>query len=320
MNEDLINNLEILYKYYSLLWIKNKQSKDNFRKIAYSKAIKELKNLKFNIKDINEVKNISGIGKSILDKIKEYLETGNIKKVLDAKICMNIRDDKEKIIEDFLNIWGVGEVKAKLLYEKGYRTIDDIRKNDSILNRQQLIGLKYYEDLKQKIPRINIVVIQTIIKYIINKDYGKNSYIMEVAGSYRRGKDYSSDIDIILTSKLFNLNDIVELLMKWGVITDILSMKNEKFMGVGRCPKGNEPYFRIDIEFLPKEEYAYGLLYFTGSKDFNREIRQHAKKLGYTLNQHGLKNNKNGEWLEAKTEDEIFKILNLAYLKPCERN
>ena len=95
-------------------------------------------------------------------------------------------------------------------------------------------------------------------------------------------------------------------------------MQNEKFMGVGRCPRSDEPYYRIDIEFLPEEEFAYGLLYFTGSKDFNREIRQHAKNMGYTLNQHGLKN-KNGDYIKAKTEEDIFKILDLQYLEPKKR-
>ena len=36
-------------------------------------------------------------------------------------------------------------------------------------------------------------------------------------------------------------------------------------MGVAHCPKGNEPYFRLDIEFLPEEEFAFGLLYFSRS-------------------------------------------------------
>ena len=97
-------------------------------------------------------------------------------------------------------------------------------------------------------------------------------------------------------------------------------MQKEKFMGIGKCPGENENHFRMDIEFLPKDEYGSGLLYFTGSGDFNKEIRYYAKKLGYKLNQHGLKDIKNNKLLKFKSEEEIFDKLNLKYLKPYQRN
>ena len=90
-------------------------------------------------------------------------------------------------------------------------------------------------------------------------------------------------------------------------------------MGIGNCPNGKDPYFRIDIEFLPEKEFSFGLLYFTGSKDFNREIRWYAKKNGYLLNQHGIKNVVTGEYINAKTEEDIFDILDLQYVDPKKR-
>jgi DNA polymerase/3'-5' exonuclease PolX len=312
MNDQLIENLKILIKYYSI-------TKDHFRRTAYEKALKIIKNLDFQITDINQVKKTKGIGKSTLEKINEYLNTGMIKKVEEIKLILEPeKTTKEIVIEMFLKIWGVGEVKANSLWEKGYRSIEDIIKEPKVLNRLQLIGLKYYDDLQLKIPRMNVTVIQVIIRFILNKTFGKDTYTLIVAGSYRRGKAYSNDIDILLTSKFFTLKDTVDVLQKWNVISDVLSFQKEKFMGVAHCPKGNEPYFRLDIEFLPEEEFAFGLLYFTGSKDFNKEIRWHAKKLGYTLNQHGLKTSE-GKFIRANTEEEIFELLDLEYVKPIKR-
>jgi DNA polymerase beta len=286
--------------------------------MAYSKAIKTIEKLEFKINFIKQVKNLKGIGTSILEKIQEFLLTGKINKVEEVKPLLNIKSDKDEIIELFINIWGVGNVKANDLYNKGYKTLEDIKKNINILNRQQQIGFKYYEDFLKKIPRLNITIIQTIIRYILNNSFGKNTYKLQVAGSYRRGKAFSNDIDILISSKYFTLKEIVEVLIKHNIISDVLSMQNEKFMGVAHCPRSDEPYFRLDIEFLPEEEFAYGLLYFTGSKDFNKEIRQHAKNMGYTLNQHGLKD-KNGDYIKAKNEEDIFKILDLQYLEPKKR-
>ena len=314
MNQELIYNLDILIKYYTI-------AKDHFRRMAYEKGVKAIRNLDIEITDINQVKKVKGIGKSILDKISEFLSTGKITKVEEVKpLLYPGKTEKEIAIEDFLKIWGVGEVKAEALWNKGYRSIDDVRDDPRALNRQQLIGLKYYEDLQEKIPRMSITVIQVIIRFILDKEFGKHTYKLVVAGSYLRKKAFSGDIDIIITTKRFTLRKMIEVLQKWKVITDILSMREEKFMGVGHCPRGTEPYFRLDIEFLPENEFAFGLLYFTGSRDFNKEMRWHAKKLGYTLNQHGLINNNTGEYIPADTEEDIFDILDLQYVPPKKRS
>ena len=313
MNDQLINDLEILVKYYKI-------TKDHFRKMAYEKAIKTIRNLDFQIEDVKQIYNMKGIGKSILTKIEEYLDTNQIQKVEEVRPLLHPNKTPQEIaIEEFLHIWGVGEVKAKSLWNLGYRSMRDIRNSPHVLNRQQLIGLRYYEDLQKKIPRETITIIQVIIRFILDKEFGKNKYKLKVAGSYRRGKLFSNDIDILITSHFFDLNQIITILQKWKVITVILSLKTEKFMGIGNCPNGKDPYFRIDIEFLPEKEFSFGLLYFTGSKDFNREIRWYAKKNGYLLNQHGIKNVVTGEYINAKTEEDIFDILDLQYVDPKKR-
>jgi DNA polymerase beta len=314
MNQSIIDNLEILERYYSNEWKMYRQPKDNFRRLAYSKAIHTIRELKYKITDISQVKKLNGIGKSIFEKIREFLNNGFIKKVEELDIL-----PKDKIIDSFLKIWGVGPVKAAVLYEKGYRSIESVVKDPNILNRQQIIGLKYYEDLQKKIPRVAITAMKKIIRYILDKEFSRGTYMLKVAGSYRRCRDHSNDIDILLSSKTFCLKEIVYVLQKYDIITDILSMQNEKFMGIARYPIKGEPYLRLDIEFLPEEEIPFGLLYFTGSKDFNKEIRLHAKKLGYTLNQHGLKCNKTGKQIIARNEEEIFKILGIEYLEPKDR-
>ena len=59
------------------------------------------------------------------------------------------------------------------------------------------------------------------------------------------------------------------------------------------------------------------LLYSTGSKQFNINLRTKAKKLGYKLNQEGLfKNNKK---INVRGEKGIFKKLKVPYLPPEKR-
>jgi DNA polymerase/3'-5' exonuclease PolX len=310
MNEGIIQNLEILVQYY-------KQDGDQWRVKAYSTAIFSIKKLGFEITDIKQIKNVKGIGKGIQSKIKEYLDYGQINKVeeLKGKIRKKVDNTKDTILNLFQGVWGVGPAKANQLYDKGMRNLKDLQKNQQLLNANQLVGLKHYEDLLKPIPREYINIFEIMLRAVIIKEFGPNTFRMQIAGSYRRGKKQSGDIDCLFTSKVFTLKDLVNVLVKWDIVTDILSMRGEKFMGVVHCPSGKWYHFRMDIEFLPEDEWGSGLLYFTGSKEFNTMMRNDAKKMGYTLNQHGLFN-KNGDRIRVYTEKEIMSFLGMEYIPP----
>ena len=86
---------------------------------------------------------------------------------------------------ELTQIHGIGNKKAKELIEKHkIKSIDELKKRKELLNSKQLLGLKYYEDIKLKIPRDEIVEYE--------KHFKKNiipGTEMEIVGSYRRGKN-----------------------------------------------------------------------------------------------------------------------------------
>jgi DNA polymerase beta len=314
----IIDNFQILVKYY-------KQENDTWRVRAYNNAIIALKKLPISdIRNINQVKNVPNIGKQSLAKINEYLETGEIEKVQEVKklLVKETENDetisKNRILGKFSSILGAGEKTAEKWWNSGMRSFEDLQKNKHLLTHQQKIGLKYYNDLQKRIPREYIDTFQVMIRYILAKEIGLDNYKMQVAGSYRRGNSNSGDIDILITSKKTTLRKIVDVLKEWKVITDVISMKDEKFMGIAHCPSGKYFYFHVDIVFLPKEEWGSGLLWFTGSKVFNINMRARAKKMGYTLNQKGLFD-QNGDQIKAFTEKEIMYALKMNWVPPEKR-
>ncbi|GAG64524.1 unnamed protein product, partial [marine sediment metagenome] len=125
MNQELLNNLRILQDYY-------KKVGDNWRVLAYTKAITAISIYPEEITSRAQAMKIKGVGKGIADKIQEFLKFGKIEKVEDAKKEMGEidkkRTTKEQIIDSFKKIWGVGPVKAEELFGKGMRSISDIRK------------------------------------------------------------------------------------------------------------------------------------------------------------------------------------------------
>lgn len=315
MNKELLNNLKILQDYY-------KKVGDNWRVLAYTKAITAISAYPEEITSRAQAMKIKGVGKGIADKIQEFLKFGKIEKVEDAKKEMGEidkkRTTKEQIIDSFKKIWGVGPVKAEELFNKGMRSISDIhKKGEKFLTANQIVGLKYYDDLLEPIPREYIRIFDGVLNYVLNETYGKSSYKLEIAGSYRRGKETSGDIDCLITSNKLTLKDIIATLSSWNIVTDVLSMRDEKFMGIAHCPSGSGTYIRLDIEFVEKDEWWPALVYFTGSKGFNIIMRGEAKRLGFKLDQHGLF--KSGKKIPIRSEADLFEKLNMNYLRPSQR-
>jgi DNA polymerase/3'-5' exonuclease PolX len=208
------------------------------------------------------------------------------------------------------------------------------------------VGLKYYDDLLKPIPRKYIDTLQVGIRYALARTYGVDSFKMVVGGSYRRGEMSSGDIDCVVQSEEFTLKQMIETLKKYGIIIETLTMSEEKFQGLAHCPSGDWFAVRLDIEFPKEDEWGATLIYFTGSKALNTEMRQRAKDAGLILHQHGLlvrdiREEENidvdsmwkkrdampykppnwtpGTRVPAYTEREIFQALDMAYIPPKMR-
>lgn len=90
---------------------------------------------------------------------------------------------------------------------------------------------------------------------------------------------------------------------------------------MGVCNFEEETHHRIDIKYYPMEEYAFALLYFTGSDMFNRSMRLYARKVGLQLSDHGAqprREERSGVIWEnpipfCATERDIFAFMKLEY-------
>ncbi|XP_045559177.1 DNA polymerase beta [Salmo salar] len=90
------------------------------------------------------------------------------------------------------------------------------------------------------------------------------------------------------------LHAVVERFESIGFITDTLSKGDTKCMGVCQLQQNDddgEEYLhrRIDIRLIPKDQYYCGVLYFTVSDIFNKNMRTHALEKGFTLNEYTIR-------------------------------
>lgn len=318
LNENLINSFTFLAKYYHT---HRKVAQDAFRANTYNKVLKAIREYPEEITSPDQLKGIKGVGKKSLEKVREILETGTLRTIDKLKAGLaaeGFTAEHEQVLEDLQKIHGVSKVGADKLWDQGIRSIEDLRKRPELLKAASLIGLKYYDEITKPIPRRYIDILRLAMHYALSKEYGMDSYKMVIAGSYRRGKPTSGDIDCLATSKVFDLADMVKTLKEYGIITDTLSMGKTKFMGIAHCPAGGWFHVRLDIEFVTKEEeWGPALVYFTGSKDLQVTLRTEAKKRGLSLNQHGLFDG--ARRLPYNTEREVFEALGMEYLPPEKR-
>lgn len=190
---------------------------------AYSTSIAALAAYPYKVSNPREILALPGCDAKIANLYIEWVNTGTIKAVDDIEA-----DEDLKILRVFYEIWGVGATTAReFYYDKGWRDLDDIVEYGwKTLSRVQQIGVKYYDEFLDQIPRVEVREIGEIVHRHACKvrDEGIQSLIV---GGYRRGKEASGDVDIIVShpdekQTLNIVNDIVTSLEDEGWITHTL--------------------------------------------------------------------------------------------------
>uniref|UniRef100_A0A4W2DXT9 DNA polymerase n=1 Tax=Bos indicus x Bos taurus TaxID=30522 RepID=A0A4W2DXT9_BOBOX len=297
---------------------------------AHRKAASVIAKYPHKIKSGAEAKKLPGVGTKIAEKIDEFLATGKLRKLEKIR-----QDDTSSSINFLTRVSGIGPSAARKFVDEGIKTLEDLRKNEDKLNHHQRIGLKYFEDFEKRIPREEMLQMQDIVLSEVKKV--DSEYIATVCGSFRRGAESSGDMDVLLTHPSFTsesakqpklLHRVVEQLQKVRFITDTLSKGETKFMGVCQLPSKNDekeyPHRRIDIRLIPKDQYYCGVLYFTGSDIFNKNMRAHALEKGFTINEYTIRplgvTGVAGEPLPVDSEKDIFDYIQWKYREPKDRS
>ena len=357
MNTKLIQEFEKLQK---IILIENKQFKEegnkkgittnNFRLKYIYNIIGILKNLDFKITKDNykELNDYDGVGKGIITRIEYFLKNGYFEETKDYKEDKQ-ENNKQNIIDELKLVINIGESIATELVNKGITSVKDLKKKVKQgkieVNDKIKLGLKYYGIVQDNIPRKEIDEYKKIFNIIVdelNKDIKSKSnnfdetknYYFEIAGSYRREKPTSGDIDVLFSKKgikdskiLKHLSKIVNKLksnIKENnnqplLIDDLTEEGDTKYMGFSKL-KDNFVR-RIDIRFIDDKSFHSALLYFTGSYELNKQMRKKAISMGLKLSEYGLFEKVDDEWVKIKTKSEkdIFKKLEMDYLEPRYR-
>lgn len=318
---DKSDKSETLQKIITIFTLLEKHYRDNydsFRVKSYVTCLQSLKTLE-NDSQLNEktFSTLKGIGKGFQEKIRQIIDTGT------CPDYDKIKDNKQISSKAlFLQIHGVGPQCANKMIKAGLKTIQDVEeKKDIYLNDVQKKGLRWFDDIQQRIPYKEIQEHEIYLKKMLH-DIDANAELT-IAGSYRRKKTDSGDIDLLIKADSRKVYDeYIDALIKDEYLKDTLARGNKKFMGMGAIQsKENTSCRRIDIMYTKPEEYPFAVLYFTGSGDFNQRMRNELVERGYTMNEYSVKHIATKKKVDYKfsSEKDIFDYFDYEYIEPENR-
>lgn len=283
---------------------------------AYRRAAQSIEMLSDDIESLykeGKLDEIPGVGKSIASKIQEYIETG------DLKYLNDLRSQIPDGLQDLLRVEGIGPKTAKILFkELAIKNVDELELaiNQGKIKNVKGFGKKKEENLLQAIElyktsqeRFLLGDILPTAKNIKSKlEKLKTVIKVEFAGSIRRRKETIGDIDLLVVSK--QPKDVMDVFTSLPEIKKIVSSGEIKSTIV----LNNN--FQVDLTIVEESSYGSALLYFTGSKEHNIQLRNLAKRNKMKLNEFGLFNLIDNKKIAGSKETEIYELLGLSYILP----
>ncbi len=285
-----------------------------FKVLAYRKAARVISELPEDLRKIykeGKLKEIPGIGEGIAKKIKEYIETGKMKKA--EEVLSKIPPG----LLPLMSIPSLGPKTIALAYKKlGVKDINDLKRvlKDGSLARLPGMGEKKIENIIKGIElwekgkeRFLLGEVYPIVENIIEELKSHKEIIEAIpAGSYRRMKETVGDIDILVMTE--ESEKAVNIFCSLKGVERVLAQGDTK----GSCIfSGN---IQVDLRAIPPESFGSALQYFTGSKAHNVHLRSIAKQKGLKISEYGVF--KEDKKIAGENEEDVYKSIGLIWIPP----
>ena len=285
-----------------------------FKPRAYHRAAEAIEGLADDIEDLakqDKLEEIPGVGKSIAEKIIEFLKTGRIKHLEELRRKTPVK------VKELEEIEGVGPKTVKKLYNalkvKTLQDLENAAKTGKIrslkgfteaTDQRILEGIKFHEGHKGRM--LLGVALPLAEEIIAQLKRCKDIEQISLGGSLNRKAETIGDIDILVAAK--RSKPVMDFFTSMDDLRKVLA-KGETKSSI-QLKSGTQ----VDLRVVDPKSWGAALQYFTGSKMHNIKVRQLAIKKGYKLNEYGLFKNENA--IAARTEEEVYAKLGMQTPSP----
>lgn len=310
--KDVIQLLEKIAIYMEL------NGENTFKVSAYRKAAQSLEIDERSLDEIKDVTELKGIGKGGGEVISEYRETGTSSTLKELQRLV-----PEGLIP-LMKIQGLGSKKiAKLYKELNITDKEHLQEACEAGKVSELSGFakKTEQNILEAVKALGAKKDHYPIDLMrhLNKDI--MTYLEQLeevehyseAGSFRRYKEVSKDLDYIISTR-----------HPLHVQQHLLNIPNKvKEVAVGETKVSLELEYDdetigVDFRLVEPEAFYHTLQHFTGSKDHNIRIRQLAKAQNEKVSEYGIEQ-QDGTLLQFQSEAEIYQHFGRHWIAPAMR-
>lgn len=290
-----------------------------FKSRAYYRAADSIDSLSTDVADIyarggiGALLEIPGIGKAIAGKMEEFVKMGRVHQLDDLKKQIPIDVDQMNSVE------GVGPKTVKAIYKK--LGVTDLAGLESAAREGRLktipgISAKKEQDILKKIEFAKKRGGRRIIGEVWPLAKGIESRLQKLdgvfaaalAGSARRMKETVGDLDYLVTCR--DAGAVMDFFTGMPEVEEVKSRGSAK--AFVRLQGGID----ADILVVPQESWGSALLYFTGSKDHNVQLRKIAIEKKLRLNEWGVFHAGSEKRVAGRDEEEVYRALGLQWMPP----
>ncbi|MDJ0953343.1 MAG: DNA polymerase/3'-5' exonuclease PolX [Acidimicrobiia bacterium] len=292
-------------------------SKQAFRVRAYEKAVAAVQALPGAADEMTEAElvKVPGIGKSTAAKIREYVDTGEVARIVD------LRKRFPAEMMEMTRVPGLGPKTVVMLRDQlGIESVDQLRQAiaDDAVQGVPGFGRKSQEKIAAAIERLGLhgkdrrtpiaealpIARDLVATLEAMPEVSRAQY----CGSLRRFRDTIADIDIVAAST--KPVDVMARFVALPVVAEVIGQGETKTSVLTAAG------LQIDLRVVKPGQFGAATLYFTGSKQHNIELRQRSIDKELLLNEYGLEESDGGNVVAAKTEADIYEALDLPYVPP----
>jgi DNA polymerase (family X) len=259
-------------------------------------------------------KDLPGIGRTIEAKIVQLAEDGEIEALAKQRTLVPGE------VVAFMQLPGLGPKTARRIWkELGVTTLDDLRDAAAAQQLRTLRGLgakteeRVLEALSKKKSREPVRPLlgrglPAVLGVVAALREHPSADLVSEAGSVRRRKETFRDLDIIATAS--DPQALIDHFTSLEWVAELAAKGSTKATVVGHDG------LRFDLRVVPPESYGNLLQHFTGSKEHNVALREHAVKQGLSVSEYGVQNVETGDVFQTRDEAELYEHLGYTFIPP----
>ena len=292
------------------------EGENPFRIRAYRRAGQVVRSLPRELAEMaqeSEYDALPGIGADLAAKIAELLATGRL------KALEKLRRRVPPGVRELLGLPGLGPVRVRALMTGLHvRDREDLKRAlaAGALAKLRGFGPALKSRLESALAAGPAAREARRLPLSVAAQYAEplRRYLgairgvtrVQIAGSYRRGRDTVGDLDVLLCAPAGV--DPFGPLEHYRDLRELSASGKTKAAGVLRNG------LRVDLRVVPKESFGAALQYFTGSKDHGIRLRRRAQERGLKLSEYGLF--RGDKRIAGEREEGVYRTLALEFVPP----